>query len=80
MALHVAIARYREQAVALQARLVALEAAGNENVAPLREALRTSTERLEELARLVEAPPPAPVVADPYDWLDAPTVRLRRKR
>jgi hypothetical protein len=45
------IARYRAQAIALHAKLVALEAAGNDNVAALRRALIESSVKIEGGAR-----------------------------
>jgi hypothetical protein len=55
-----ALAGYRERAIALHARLVELEASGNDNVTPIRQALIDSSVRIEAGARaLLETPDPA---------------------
>jgi hypothetical protein len=55
-----AIATYRERAIALHARLVELEASGNDNVAAIRRTLIDSSVRIENGARaLIETPDPA---------------------
>ena len=80
--LHDSIARYRERAAAIAARLAELEAAGNDNVAPFRRALVACTEQIEGIARLVGAPPalpPAPSWGADLDWLDAPTLPRKRR-
>ncbi|MEO8704628.1 MAG: hypothetical protein ABI867_31525 [Kofleriaceae bacterium] len=54
------IARYRERAIALHARLLELEASGNDNVAPLRRQLIASSVQIELGVRsLVDTPDPA---------------------
>jgi hypothetical protein len=59
-AMSAAIARYRERAIALHAKLLDLEAAGNDNVAPLRQALIESSVLIERVARsLIDSPDPA---------------------
>ena len=80
--LHASIARYRERAALIAARLAELEAAGNDNVAPFRRALLACSEQIEGIARLVGAPtmqqqPPA--WGDDLDWLDAPTLPRKRR-
>jgi hypothetical protein len=60
-ALRLALAQYRERAIAVHERLVALEAAGNDNVAALRKTFIEAAVRIEQHARaLAEAPDPAP--------------------
>ena len=76
--LHVTIERYRERAWALFKRLAELEAAGNDNVAPLRRALLACSEQVEGLARLIGVPP-GPPPADSLEWLDAPTLPRKRR-
>jgi len=73
--LHVSIVLYRERAAVLFRRLVELEAAGNDNVAPIRRALIACSERIESIASVVGAPS---ALATPFDWLDAPTIPRRR--
>jgi hypothetical protein len=69
-ALRIAIAQYRERAIVIHARLVELEAAGNDNVAILRRTLIASSLQIESVARqLVEDAP------DVDDWPDEPTLR-----
>ncbi len=51
------LAKYRAEAIALHARLVALELAGNDNVAPLRRALIESSQRIESIGRLLSNAP-----------------------
>jgi hypothetical protein len=54
------IARYRERAIALHARLLDLEESGNDNVAPLRRQLIESSVRIEHGVRvLVDTPDPS---------------------
>ncbi len=54
------LARYRAEAISLHARLVALELAGNNNVAPLRRALIESSVQIESVGRMLsDSPPPA---------------------
>jgi hypothetical protein len=74
--LHVAIVLYRERAAALFRRLVELEAAGNDNIEPIRSALIRCSEHVETLAAAVGAPSP---LWRGYDWLDAPTIPRRRR-
>ena len=74
------IARYRAQAIALHAKLVALEAAGNDNVAELRRALIESSVAIEDVARaLVDTPVPRwPRGTEPIDeWMEN-QITLRR--
>lgn len=84
------LAKYRAEAIALHARLVALELAGNDNVAALRRALIASSVQIENIARsLVDAPiqPPArwarateeiEGTRGPIDdWSDQPTLPRR---
>jgi hypothetical protein len=67
-ALRIAIAQYRERAIAIHARLVELEDAGNDNVSALRETLIASSVRIESVARtLVDGPDD--------EWPDEPTLR-----
>lgn len=84
------LARYRAEAIALHARLVALELAGNDNVAPLRRALIESTARIESIGRVLSPAPSLPEWSPERsrmargteevddDWLDAPTLRRAR--
>jgi hypothetical protein len=65
-ALRLAIARFREHAIVIQARLVELEDAGNDNVAILRRTLIASSVRIENVARLL---------TDADEWPDEPTLR-----
>ena len=76
--LHATIELYRECAWALFKRLAELEAAGNDNVAPLRRALLACSEQVEGLARLIGAPSGLPP-PDSLDWLDAPTLPRKRR-
>jgi hypothetical protein len=76
--LHATIETYRERARAMVRRLAELEAAGNDNVGPLRRALLACTEQVESVARLIGAPP-GPPPADSLDWLDAPTIPRKRR-
>jgi hypothetical protein len=73
--LHVVIVLYRERAAALFRQIVALEAAGNDNVAHLRLALIACSEKIEGIATVVGAPQ---ATMASYDWLDAPTIPRRR--
>jgi hypothetical protein len=74
-ALEVSILRYREHAAAIFKKLVELENAGNDNIAPLRRALILCSEQIEGIARLlgVESVPLAPA----QEWIDAPTLPRR---
>jgi hypothetical protein len=72
------LAKYRAEAIALHARLVALELAGNDNVAPLRRALIASTAQIESLSKLIECDkePRLARGTEPLDeWIDQPTLR-----
>jgi hypothetical protein len=69
-ALRATIIRYRAIAAQLEARLTELENAGNDNVGTLRAALSASKQQIEDIAKLVDAPPPD----DDLSWLDAPTL------
>jgi hypothetical protein len=73
--LHVQIVLYRERAAALFRRLVELEAQGNDNLAPFRLALIRCSERVEELAAIVDAPGARHAA---FDFADAPTIPRRR--
>jgi hypothetical protein len=54
------LARYRERAIALHAKLLELETSGNDNIAPLRRALIDSSVRIEGVARsLIDTPDPS---------------------
>jgi hypothetical protein len=54
------IARYRERAIALHARLLELEESGNDNIAPLRKTLIESSVRIEHGVRsLIDSPDPS---------------------
>jgi hypothetical protein len=85
------LAKYRAEAIALHARLVALELAGNDNVAPLRRALVESSVRIESIGKVLSDQPALPpwssdrrlargtVEVEPDDdWLDPPTLRRAR--
>jgi len=83
------LARYRAEAISLHARLMALELAGNDNVAPLRRALIASSVQIESISQLIaeHAPRAAPEPAPPRfargteqldEWLDLPTLRRVR--
>jgi hypothetical protein len=78
------IAKYRVEAIALHARLVALELAGNDNVAALRHALIASSVQIENVARsLVDTPLIAPTrlargTEQIDEWGDQPTLRRPR--
>ena len=90
--MRVLLARYRAEAIALHARLVALELAGNDNVAPLRRALIESSVQIESIGRmLADSPMPAWHTdrsredrrfargTDQLDeWVDQPTIRRAR--
>lgn len=54
-ALHAAISAYRARAIQLHARLFELEAAGNDNVAPLRRALIEASVQIEDTTRALLA-------------------------
>ena len=77
------LAKYRSEAIALHARLVALELAGNDNIAPLRRALIESSVSIESICQLIEALPESePRIArgteavEPIDeWGEQPTLR-----
>jgi hypothetical protein len=71
-ALRVAIAQYRERAIAIHARLVELEHAGNDNVTPLRRTLIASSVQIEGVARALVEPPE---VSPADEWFDEPTLR-----
>ena len=76
--LRMEIARYRAAAIALHARLVELEAAGNDNISQLRRTLIESSVQIEDVVRtLVDSPDPARRPAFDGDWLDVPTIRRR---
>lgn len=83
------LANYRSAAIALHARLVALELAGNDNIAPLRRALIESSVQIESISRLLDGRCPKaesePRIArgtesiDPIDdWIDQPTLKRVR--
>lgn len=80
------LAKYRSEAIALHARLVALELAGNDNIAPLRRALIESSVSIESICQLIEGRCPTaesePRIArgteavEPIDeWGEQPTLR-----
>jgi len=83
------LAKYRSEAIALHARLVALELAGNDNIAPLRRALIESSVQIESISQLLEGRCPEaesePRLArgtesidpiDPIDdWIEQPTLK-----
>lgn len=80
------LAKYRSEAIALHARLVALELAGNDNIAPLRRALIESSVQIESISQLLEGRCPKaesePRLArgtEPLDeWIDQPTLKRVR--
>lgn len=73
--LHVSIILYRERAAVLFRRLLEIEVAGNDNVAPIRRALMACSEHVEGVATVVGAPG---ATLSNHDWLDAPTLPRRR--
>ena len=73
--LHVTILRYREYAAAIFARLVELENAGNDNLAPMRRALIEVSAQVEGLARLVGVETATPLASQ--EWLVLPTMPRR---
>lgn len=76
------LARYRAEAIALHARLVALELAGNDNIAALRHALIASSVQIEGVARmLVDTPQPTrwpKATVEIEEWPDEPTLKRTR--
>jgi len=79
------IAHYRAQAIALHARLVELEAAGNDNVGPLRRTLIESSVQIESVVRSLVGIQPSrwPRATESFepvddDWPDEPTLRRAR--
>lgn len=80
--MRVLLARYRAEAIALHARLVALELAGNDNIAALRRALIASSVQIEDVGRmLVDTPQPTrwPRATSEIDeWPDEPTLKHTR--
>lgn len=72
--LRIAIAQYRARAIVFHARLLELEAAGNDNVARLRKTLIESSVQIEDVARsLVDSPEPGTC-----EWNDIPTLPYPR--
>ena len=55
--MRVLLARYRAEAISLHARLVELELAGNDNIAPLRRALIESSVQIENIGRMLAGAP-----------------------
>jgi hypothetical protein len=80
--MRVLLARYRAEAIALHARLVALELAGNDNIAALRRALIASSVQIEDVGRmLVDTPQPTRwprATSEIDDWPDEPTLKHTR--
>jgi hypothetical protein len=80
------IALYRAKAIALHARLMELESAGNDNVADLRRRLIESSVAIEGIARALVSAPTEPrlargteaVESPADDWSDQPTLRHAR--
>ena len=87
--MRVLLACYRAEAISLHSRLVALELAGNDNVAPLRRALIESSIQIENIGRML-AGAPMPEWShgrdrlargtEPIDdeWSDQPTLTASR--
>jgi hypothetical protein len=78
--MRVQLARYRAAAIALHARLVELESAGNDNIAALRRQLIASSVQIEGIGRMiVDVPEPSrwPRATQELDtdWFDQPTLR-----
>jgi hypothetical protein len=75
------LAQYRAAAIALHARLVELESAGNDNIAALRRQLIASSVQIEGVGRsIVGSPEPTrwPRGTEQIeDWPDEPTLRRR---
>ena len=73
------LAKYRAAAIALHARLIELELAGNDNVAPIRRALIASSVQIESISKLIgEAPCQARLARGTEqldEWIDQPTLR-----
>ncbi|MBA2540529.1 MAG: hypothetical protein H0V17_12885 [Deltaproteobacteria bacterium] len=80
--MRVILARYRAEAIALHARFVALEIAGNDNIAALRRALIASSVQIEDVARmLVDTTVPArwpKATVEIDEWPDEPTLERVR--
>lgn len=74
------LAKYRAEAIALHARLIELELAGNDNIAPLRRALIASSVQIESISSLIEGrcePRLARGTEQLDEWIDQPTLRRR---
>ncbi len=81
------LAKYRSEAIALHARLVALELAGNDNIAPLRRALIESSVQIESISQFIEGRCPktearlarGSEAVEPIDeWVEQPTLKRQR--
>lgn len=76
------LAKYRAEAIALHARLIELELAGNDNVAPLRRALIASSVQIESISKFIDGPCGSPRFARGTEqldeWIDQPTLRRVR--